>query len=33
VAIRRWQKATGQAAKLDGDERMCAEIVAERGVS
>ena len=33
VAIRRWQKATGQAATLDGDGRTFAEIVAERGLS
>ena len=33
VAIRRWQKATGQATTLDGDGRTFAEIVAERGVS
>ena len=33
VAIRRWQKATGQAATLDGDGRTFAEVVAERGVS
>ncbi len=33
VAIRRWQKATGQVATLDGDGRTFAEIVAERGLS
>ena len=33
AAIRRWQKATGQAATLDGDGRTFAEIVAERGLS
>ncbi|MFN8825950.1 MAG: DNA methyltransferase, partial [Planctomycetota bacterium] len=33
VAIRRWQKATGQVATLDGDGRTFAEVVAERGLS
>lgn len=33
VAIRRWQKATGLDATLDGDGRTFAEVVAERGVS
>ena len=31
VAIRRWQKATGQEATLDG--RTFAEIAAERGLT
>jgi DNA modification methylase len=33
VAIRRWQKATGQEATLDGDSRTFAAIAAERGVT
>ena len=33
VAIRRWQKATGQNATLDGDGRTFAEVVSERGLS
>ncbi len=33
VAIRRWQKATGQEATLDGDGRTFAEIAAERGLT
>ncbi|MCA8948435.1 MAG: ParB N-terminal domain-containing protein [Planctomycetes bacterium] len=32
VAIRRWQKATGEQATLDGDGRSFAEIAAERGL-
>jgi DNA modification methylase len=32
VGIRRWQKATGLQATLDGDGRTFAEIAAERGV-
>jgi hypothetical protein len=31
VAIRRWQKATGNEATLDGDGRTFAEIAVERG--
>jgi DNA modification methylase len=31
VAIRRWQKATGQEATLDGDGRTFNEVAAERG--
>jgi len=33
VAVRRWQKATGQEATLDGDGRTFAVIAAERGVA
>ncbi len=33
VAIRRWEKATGLQATLDGDGRTFAEIAAERGVT
>ena len=33
VAIRRWQKATGKDATLDGDGRTFNEIAAERGLS
>jgi DNA modification methylase len=33
VAIRRWEKATGQEATLEGDGRTFAEVVVERGVS
>jgi DNA modification methylase len=33
VAIKRWQKATGQEATLDGDGRTFAAIAAERGVT
>jgi DNA modification methylase len=33
VAIRRWQKATGQEATLDGDGRTFAELAVERAVS
>lgn len=33
VAVRRWQKLTGQAARLDGDGRTWAEIAADRGLS
>jgi DNA modification methylase len=32
VAIRRWQKASGQEAVLDGDGRSWADVAAERGV-
>ena len=32
VAIRRWQKATGEQATLDGDGRSFAEIAGERGL-
>ena len=32
VAIRRWQKLTGQAARLDGDGRTWAEIASDRGL-
>lgn len=32
AALRRWEKATGRAATLDGDGRTFAEIAAERGV-
>lgn len=31
VAVRRWQKATGQQATLDDDGRTFAEVAAERG--
>jgi DNA modification methylase len=30
VAIRRWEKATGQEATLDGDGRTFAEVAADR---
>jgi len=33
VAIRRWEKATGEQATLDGDGRTFAEVAAERGVT
>jgi DNA modification methylase len=33
VAIRRWQKATGQDATLDDDGRTFAEVAAERGLA
>lgn len=33
VAIRRWQKATGNEATLDGDGRTFAEIAVERGLA
>ena len=33
VAIRRWQKATGLEATLDGDGRTYAVVAAERGLS
>jgi DNA modification methylase len=33
VAIRRWQKATGQEATLDGDGRTFNEVAAERGLT
>ncbi len=33
VAIRRWQKATGQDATLDGDGRTFTEVSTERGLS
>ncbi|HEX6943537.1 MAG TPA: DNA modification methylase [Gemmatimonadaceae bacterium] len=33
VAIRRWQKATGKDAMLDGDGRTFNEIAAERGLA
>jgi DNA modification methylase len=33
VAIRRWQKATGHEATLDGDGRTLAEIAVERGLA
>jgi DNA modification methylase len=33
VAIKRWQKATGQEATLDGEGRTFAEVAAERGVA
>ncbi len=33
VAIRRWEKATGLQATLDGDGRTFAEVAAERGVT
>ena len=33
VAIRRWEKATGQEATLEGDGRTFAEVAVERGVS
>jgi DNA modification methylase len=33
VAIRRWQKATGQEATLDGDGRTFAAVAAERGLA
>ena len=33
VAIRRWQKATGKDATLDGDGRTFNEIAADRGVA
>ena len=33
VAIRRWQKATGQEATLDGDGRTFAEVAGERGLT
>jgi DNA modification methylase len=33
VAIRRWQKATGQEATLDGDGRTFNEVAVERGAS
>jgi DNA modification methylase len=33
VAIRRWQKATGQDATLDGDGRTFAQIALERGLA
>jgi len=32
VAVRRWQKASGNEATLDGDGRTFAEIAAERGL-
>jgi hypothetical protein len=32
VAIRRWQKASGQEAVLDGDGRTWAIVAGERGV-
>jgi len=31
VAVRRWEKATGKVAVLDGDGRSFAEVAAERG--
>jgi DNA modification methylase len=31
VAIRRWEKATGKEATLDGDGRTFARVAAERG--
>ena len=33
VAIKRWEKATGQQATLEGDGRTFAEVAAERGVA
>jgi hypothetical protein len=30
VAVKRWQKFTGNAATLDGDGRTFAELAAER---
>jgi hypothetical protein len=30
VAVRRWEKATGKEAVLDGDGRSFAEVAAER---
>jgi DNA modification methylase len=33
VAIRRWQKATGQEATLEGDGRTFAAVAAERGLA
>ncbi|MEO6594688.1 MAG: DNA methyltransferase [Planctomycetota bacterium] len=33
VAIRRWQKATGQEATLDDDDRTFAEVAVERGMA
>ena len=32
-AVKRWQKATGNEATLDGDGRTFAEVAAERGNS
>lgn len=33
VAIRRWQRATGKVAILDGDGRSYEDIASERGVA
>ncbi|MBP8302455.1 MAG: site-specific DNA-methyltransferase, partial [Planctomycetes bacterium] len=33
VAIRRWQRATGNEATLDGDGRTFAEIAVDRGLA
>ena len=33
VAVRRWEKATGKYAALEGEGRTFAEVAAERGVA
>jgi hypothetical protein len=32
VIVRRWQEATGEAAVLEGEDRVFADIAAARGV-
>jgi hypothetical protein len=32
VIVRRWQEATGEAAVLEGEDRVFADIAAMRGV-